>query len=161
MAHRSPITPVTGVQREPLDVSAFVRRGLTHAEPVPTSAPPSGASPRDRTASAALACSALVLGADIVVRPILAPDLLPHPVAQWTAVGVMAVTGVGIRLGWRPARRLARGLGYVAGAGSFLALSRFATFASGADWWVAGVWAAEAALFGFMLHRLGWAGDEE
>ncbi len=159
MSHLSPVTPVSGVQRESLDMSAMVRGALTPVRPAAT--PQSATSARDRAAAIALTGSALVLAADIVVRPILAPDLLPHPIAQWTAVSVLAATGVGVRLGLRTARLVARALGYVAGAGSFLALSRFASFASGAEWWVAGVWAAEAALLGYMLHRLGWAGDEE
>ncbi len=161
MNHHSPVTPVAGVQREQLDLSAFVRGAITHAEQPADSTPALDSKPRDKAAAAALAGSAIVLAADIVVRPLLAPDLLPHPVAQWTAVSVLAATGVGVRLGWRGARRMARAIGYVAGAGSLLALSRFASFASGAEWWVAGVWAAEAAILGYMLHRLGWAGDEE
>jgi hypothetical protein len=159
MAHRSPITPVTGIRRESLDASTFVRGEMTRAEA--PSSPPSLVQTRDRAAAAALGLSAVVLAADVIVRPLLAPDLLPHPLVQWSVVGVLAATAAGVRLGWRTARRIARGLGFVAGAGSLLSLSQFASFASGAEWWVAGVWALEAALLGFMLQRLGWVGDEE
>jgi hypothetical protein len=74
----------------------------------------------------------------------------------------MLAIAVGVRLGNRPARWLARLVGYAVGIGAFLAYSKFATlFGGAADWWVAALWALEAVFSGFMLHRLGWDGDEK
>lgn len=50
------------------------------------------------------------------------PDTLPHPVMQWAAVSAVTATAIGVLGGSRPARRVVRGLGDVAGASLFLAL---------------------------------------
>jgi hypothetical protein len=157
---RSPVSPIPGVVR-PVEPRVFGRQEL-----VPSAAPELAASAHarkrgDRAAAAALTLAALGTAADIVIRPILSPDILPHPAVQWGAVAALVGTAIGVRRGWRPARRVARGLGYVAGAGAFYALSHFASFGSPAEWWVAGLWSVEAISLGHVLQRLGWTGDEE
>ena len=160
MEVRSPVSPIPGVVR-PVEPQVFGRQALQ-----PPAAPDSaGRAPthqrRDRAAAAALTVAAIGAAADIVVRPILSPDTLPHPVVQWGAVAALAGTAIGVARGWRPARRVARVFGYVAGAGAFYAVSHFASLGSAAEWWVAGVWSVEAISLGYVLQRLGWAGDEE
>ena len=161
MEARSPVTPIPGVARPLQADRALGRQELVAASALDPAPPRAIATRRDRSAAAALVLAALGVAADIVVRPVLAPDILPHPVVQWSAVAALIGTAIGVRRGWRPARRLARVFGYVAGAGSFYALSKFMSLGTGADWWVAGFWALEAVSLGYVLQRLGWAGDEE
>jgi hypothetical protein len=117
--------------------------------------------PRSRPAAALLTLGAAIVGADAVVLPMLDPSVGPHPVVQGTLVGVMLATAIGVRLGWRPARRVARVLGYALALGAYSAFERLTGGSTPADLWVAGVLAAEAGALGFMMNCIGWVRDEE
>jgi hypothetical protein len=160
MEYRSPVTPLPGVSR-PLNEPGVFRRAELIAIESSRATPVAPAGRRDSRAAIALVVGAAAVAADIVVRPLLAPEILPHPVVQWSVAAALVGTAIGVQRGWRPARRLARLLGYAIGAGSFLALSRLPSFATVDGWWVAGLWALEAVSLGYVLQRLGWAGDEE
>lgn len=160
MEQRSPTTPIPGAEPQLRDLQSLRREEITRIDKAQHGVIPHDHT-RDRSAATALTIGAAAFGADILVRPLLAPDLLRHPVVQTIAMGALLATAFGVLRGWRPARRAARGIGYIVGAASFFALSRFASLAGPAEWWTAGLWAVEAVSLGYMLQRLGWAGDEE
>jgi hypothetical protein len=95
-----------------------------------------------------------------MARPFLDPTSLPHPWVQGACIAVMVATGIGVRLGVRPARWLARTIGYGVGIGSFIAYSKSGRFDTLADSWVAALWALEAGLMVHVLNRIGWGGDD-
>lgn len=161
MTHRSPTTPVAGVRPSARDLGAFARGELSRITSHADRTGPSSLLRGDRSAAVALSISTIVLVTDLVVRPLLTPGMPSHPVLQWGAVGAMTATAFGLGRGWRLARRLARGIGYVYGLGSLFSLANFVSAGATANWWEAGVWAITAASLGIMLTRLGWLGDDE
>ena len=160
MELRSPVTPIPGLGAQARPDGHYERAHLVPAAGSPSvDGNESQARRRSNRAAMALLVAAGAIGADMIVRPVLAPDLLAHPVIQGVAAVAFVGTAYGVQRGWKSARRAARAFGDLLGATSFLALSRFATFSTAAEWWTAGFWAVQAGALGYALQQIGWAGD--
>lgn len=154
----SPITPIPAAR------PSGVEDALHHqAAPLdrlwPPRVPTALARP-DLATALLLASAAGTLGVGYLGRRLLLDTVYASPVTEGAIVGIMAATAVGVALRWRPARWVARAIGYAVGTNAFWTLASLGMPASTAEWFTAGVLAVEAGLLFQMMDRLGWVEDE-
>jgi len=158
MMNLSPTTPIPAAR--PAEIQDALRQEaalLARLSPPP--APATRARPALATALL-LGGAAGTLGVGYLGRRLFLDTVYASPVAEGTIVGLMAATAVGIALRWRPARWVARAIGYGVGLTAFWTLTSVGTPASVGEWFTTGVLAVEVGLIGLMMNRLGWVEDE-
>jgi hypothetical protein len=161
MPFPSPVTPIPAEKRD--ERWAFPQHESQTLVPPPLIAAGAelASTPQDSRAALLLTAAAIVYGVDALVRPLVDPSTISHPIVHSVVGGLLLGTAVGLWRRWRPARTIARALGYGLGVGLFTTLDRLPDPSVLADWWVVVVFTAQGAALGFMMNVIGWVGERE
>ena len=161
MPFPSPVTPIPAEKRD--ERWAFPQHESATLAPPPRIATEAerASTPQDSRAALLLTAAAIVYGVDAFVRPLVDPSTISHPVVHSFVGGLLFGTAAGLWRRWRPARTIARVLGYGLGVGFFSILDRLPDPSVLADWWVVAVFTAQGAALGFMMNAIGWVGERE
>ena len=160
MPELSPITPIPAARPRAALEAEDIRSAPLERLPEPPT-PVSAIERADRLAARLLGGAAVTLGVGFVGRRMLETTVYASPAVEVVLVGVMAAAAIGVGMRWRPARWLARAIGYGFGLAAYWRVSGMSLPFGGTDWWLAAILTIEAGLLGTMMNFLGWGGDED